>query len=503
MRVKVSYSPTVSEVNEVDLVLETTTKEEWVIGRAPDSDIILDSLDVSRLHGKFLLKGGSYYFCDLGSRNGSIVNGEQAEEDQLYILKDGDTIQIGDYLLIVEPVNLLFEQLSETISRNIDPSSFSQTQTTENVNSFNIANPITEEFSQTRGELETLEIVNTAYSESSESSKFTFTQPDDVMSVFEAIINPEDIIQPLEIVNEVPEAFSDEVVDLGIPIAEEISIDVDEIEALEAINNELTVFETALAAEANFGQPQDIFSQTSEEESTALEVINAEATDLGTSERVSQVSQVFAGRSDTIKAQPEVVEVFSNHYIDFSTTPTEQVSININDIALSSLPTNVSEVFESTNIYIETTEETLFHEIAEAANANDHPQRLTQRKIVLIAHETKKSELAEFFAQYQDFFSHSFTITWPSISELLEQQTGITISQQISAATSGGYLTIASLVCSGDVLAVIFLRDFLQTQPGQVNEEALLRLCNINKVLLATNVPTAEAIVHYIKHIAQ
>ncbi|MBD6618439.1 FHA domain-containing protein [Komarekiella sp. 'clone 1'] len=493
MKVKVSYSPTVSEVNEVDLVLDTT-KEEWVIGRAPDSDVILDSPDVSRLHGKFLLKGGSYYFFDLGSRNGSIVNGEQAEEDQPYILKDGDIIQIGDYVLIVEAVNLLSEQLPETISRTIDPSLFSSLQMTENVNRSNITNLITEEvshnsageLSQTTGELETSEMVNTAQPEISESSKVTFTQPDDIMSVFEAIITSDDIIQPPE---------------RGSEVAEEISIDVDEIEALEAINNELLVFEIALAEEANFGRSGDMFSQESDEESTVVEIISAEATDLGTSETVSQ-SQVLI-RNDTIKAQPEVVEVFSNQYIDFSSPGTEEVSVNINDIDLSSFPTNVSEIFESTNIHVETAEETLFDEIAEVANVSDHSQTLTQRKIVLIAHESKKSELAEFVAQYEEFFSHSFTITWPSISEVLHQQKGITISQQISAATSGGYLTIASLVCSGDILAVIFLRDFLQTQAGQVNEEALLRLCNINQVLLATNVPTAEAIVHYIKHIAQ
>jgi len=57
------------------------------------------------------------------------------------------------------------------------------------------------------------------------------------------------------------------------------------------------------------------------------------------------------------------------------------------------------------------------------------------------------------------------------------------------------------LVGAGDILAVIFLRDSLVTQPGQANEEALLRLCNVNQVLLATNVPTAEAVVHYIKDV--
>ncbi|MDZ8081401.1 MAG: methylglyoxal synthase, partial [Nostoc sp. DcaGUA01] len=140
-------------------------------------------------------------------------------------------------------------------------------------------------------------------------------------------------------------------------------------------------------------------------------------------------------------------------------------------------------------------------EISEEINVSEPLEAIAQRNIVLIAHESKKSELAEFVTQHQEFFSQSFTITWPSVSEVLHQQAGITISQQTPAPTSGGYQTIASLVGSGEILAVIFLRDLLQPQPGQANEEALLRLCTINQVLLATNVPTAEAIVHYLKHV--
>ena len=70
---------------------------------------------------------------------------------------------------------------------------------------------------------------------------------------------------------------------------------------------------------------------------------------------------------------------------------------------------------------------------------------------------------------------------------------------QAAVLPVGGYQSVASLVETGEILAVIFLRNFMVTQPGQSNEETLLRLCNINQVLLATNVPTAEAIMHYIK----
>jgi methylglyoxal synthase len=209
-----------------------------------------------------------------------------------------------------------------------------------------------------------------------------------------------------------------------------------------------------------------------------------------------------------------VVEVFSTQYIDLSNTTTEEVSVDGDDV------TSVSEVSDLADIQswetIEngatesispTIEEVLegetpqSDETPEEINVSEPLQVVIERNIVLIAHESKKSELAEFVSQHQEFLSQSFTITWPSVGEVLHQQAGITISQQTPAPISGGYQTIASLVGAGEISAVIFLRDLLQPQPGQANEEALLRLCTINQVLLATNLPTAEAIVHYLKHI--
>ena len=84
MKVKVSNSPMPSEFEELDLTLATRKGGEYLIGRSPDSDLVLDSPDVSRLHAKFFCQGGNYYFSDLGSRNGSTINGKLAEKNQLY-----------------------------------------------------------------------------------------------------------------------------------------------------------------------------------------------------------------------------------------------------------------------------------------------------------------------------------------------------------------------------------------------------------------------------------
>jgi pSer/pThr/pTyr-binding forkhead associated (FHA) protein len=63
------------------------------IGRASDNDVIVDDPLVSRHHCQLKLQHGAYGFADLGSRNGSYVNGQAVSE---IALGPGDMIQIGE-----------------------------------------------------------------------------------------------------------------------------------------------------------------------------------------------------------------------------------------------------------------------------------------------------------------------------------------------------------------------------------------------------------------------
>lgn len=62
------------------------------IGRASDNDVIVDDPLVSRHHCQLKLQHGAYGFADLGSRNGSLVNGQPVNE---VALGPGDRIRIG------------------------------------------------------------------------------------------------------------------------------------------------------------------------------------------------------------------------------------------------------------------------------------------------------------------------------------------------------------------------------------------------------------------------
>lgn len=71
-------------------------KSDIIIGRGSDSDVILDNAGVSRAHAKLTLQHGQIEVQDLGSGNGTFVNGTQIEKR---VLSKGDLIRIGKFTL--------------------------------------------------------------------------------------------------------------------------------------------------------------------------------------------------------------------------------------------------------------------------------------------------------------------------------------------------------------------------------------------------------------------
>ncbi|MFY2557727.1 FHA domain-containing protein [Corallococcus terminator] len=63
------------------------------IGRTPENDLVLLDHGVSRLHARIVLRGGQYFTQDMGSSNGTALNGNVLKGEQL--LRDGDRIGVG------------------------------------------------------------------------------------------------------------------------------------------------------------------------------------------------------------------------------------------------------------------------------------------------------------------------------------------------------------------------------------------------------------------------
>ncbi|MBE9005830.1 FHA domain-containing protein [Fortiea sp. LEGE XX443] len=90
-----------NELKEIDLDLDAMLNHECLIGRYPNCNVVLDSAEISRMHGKISLKNGNFYYTDLASRAGSRLNAEQIQINHDYSLKMGDMIQLGRFFLMV------------------------------------------------------------------------------------------------------------------------------------------------------------------------------------------------------------------------------------------------------------------------------------------------------------------------------------------------------------------------------------------------------------------
>lgn len=115
MKVKVLNTQTQVEIREMNLTDSIDRSGECLLGRSPHSGLVLDSPDVSRLHAKFSVEDGQYYFYDLGSSNGSLVNGKIIQPNQGHLLKPGDIIRLGEFVLILQDVSDQPEDLAATV----------------------------------------------------------------------------------------------------------------------------------------------------------------------------------------------------------------------------------------------------------------------------------------------------------------------------------------------------------------------------------------------------
>ena len=81
------------------------TEETLTIGRAPDNIFPIDDVSVSSHHAQIAPSGGIFLLTDLGSTNGTMVNGTELQPDTEYTLKPGDKIRFGHVDSIFDPEN--------------------------------------------------------------------------------------------------------------------------------------------------------------------------------------------------------------------------------------------------------------------------------------------------------------------------------------------------------------------------------------------------------------
>ena len=115
------------------------------------------------------------------------------------------------------------------------------------------------------------------------------------------------------------------------------------------------------------------------------------------------------------------------------------------------------------------------------------------RTIALIAHDAKKDDMVDFAIQHQPLLSRYHLVATGTTAKRIQEATKLKV-EAMASGPLGGDAQIAAKIVEGEIIAVIFLIDPLNAQPHEPDIQALLRICNLHLVPLATNLGTAEAI---------
>lgn len=115
--------------------------------------------------------------------------------------------------------------------------------------------------------------------------------------------------------------------------------------------------------------------------------------------------------------------------------------------------------------------------------------------IALIAHDAKKELMVQFCIAYCGILSRHSVCATGTTGKLVSEATGLNIQKFLSGQQGGDQQISARIACNEIDLLLLF-RDPNAPKPHEPNEANLLRLCDVHNIPVATNIATAESLIH-------
>ena len=115
--------------------------------------------------------------------------------------------------------------------------------------------------------------------------------------------------------------------------------------------------------------------------------------------------------------------------------------------------------------------------------------------IALIAHDTKKELMVQFCIAYCGVLSKHNLCATGTTGKMVAEATGLNVQRYLSGS-QGGDQQIAARISCNELDLLLFFRDPISVKPHEPNDMNLLRLCDVHNIPVATNIATAEALIH-------
>lgn len=115
--------------------------------------------------------------------------------------------------------------------------------------------------------------------------------------------------------------------------------------------------------------------------------------------------------------------------------------------------------------------------------------------IALIAHDTKNELMVQFCIAYCAVLSKHNLCATGTTGKMVAEATGLNVQRYLSGS-QGGDQQIAARISCNEIDLLLFFRDPISVKPHEPNDMNLLRLCDVHNIPVATNIATAEALIH-------
>ena len=115
--------------------------------------------------------------------------------------------------------------------------------------------------------------------------------------------------------------------------------------------------------------------------------------------------------------------------------------------------------------------------------------------IALIAHDKKKELMVQFCIAYCGILSKNSLCATGTTGKMVSEATGLNIQRYLSGS-QGGDQQIAARISCNEIDLLLFFRDPISAKPNEPNDMNLLRICDVHNIPVATNIATAEALIH-------
>lgn len=115
--------------------------------------------------------------------------------------------------------------------------------------------------------------------------------------------------------------------------------------------------------------------------------------------------------------------------------------------------------------------------------------------IALIAHDAKKELMVQFCIAYCGILSRHNLCATGTTGKMVAEATGLKITRYLSGS-QGGDQQIAARISCDEIDLLLFFRDPMNAKEHEPNDNDMFRLCDTRNIPVATNIATAEVLIH-------